>query len=809
MEKMKRTHSHKTGKISDIKDLKKWIDKFKNESSDQYEKKIKEWKNALKLSKQFKDSNLIAVSYHEIAKLYMTQRNFIKVEKYLKSAIKQYLMLGDIKSATKLDIYIGACYIQTREFSKANCYLKTLKKNRKIDEFNLIILYKYMGLAYFYQSKYKEALEYYEKAVVIFSKLSGLSEQEQEVIDIAGLYNMIGMLHKSLGNYAKSLEYMLLSSGIKEKSGHKRSLAVNMNNIGAIYYEMNNFLKSLEYYSKALKKYKEINDNLGIAHALNNIGNVNKHLGNDDKAIELYLESLRFSKMAKDDFTIHSTLNNLGSLYSKKGDEKTALKYLNEALEYKRSVGNKEDVFITLIGICSLYTKLKQYDKALGIAQECMKIAEETDNNSLRYNADFQFAKIYESMQKYKKSLDHYVRFYELKDKIFTEESAKKIADMQARFDLEQKEKEAEFEREKAEAFKKKNTELEEKNELIEKQKAELEETIAKLHKSEIKYNFVSAELNRTIGTTLIGKSEAIKNIIELISVVAQSDRTNVLITGESGTGKEIVARNIHKFSKRKNRNFYAVNSSAIPDTLFESQFFGYEKNAFTGAISTKIGWFEIADKSTLFLDEIGSMSIEQQAKLLRVLEERKIVRVGSHQEIKIDVCIISATNINLTDKIKENSFRSDLYHRLATFVINIPPLRERKEDIHLLVKHFAKMFSQSLKKQIKRIEDQVYSKLLNYDFPGNVRELKNMVERAILISDSSTLKLEHFIIPKSEIDPDCFKDIIPLEVMEKNLVIKALKATGFHRVKAAELLKVNRKVIERRIKKYNLLTEK
>ncbi|MCK4695134.1 MAG: sigma 54-interacting transcriptional regulator, partial [Candidatus Cloacimonetes bacterium] len=370
-------------------------------------------------------------------------------------------------------------------------------------------------------------------------------------------------------------------------------------------------------------------------------------------------------------------------------------------------------------------------------------------------------------------------------------------------------EKEAELEHTRAELLNQKNIELQKKNEQIEKQKIELEETIDKLHKSEVKYNFVSEELNRNIGTTLIGESDSIKTIIDLISTVAKSDKTNVLVTGESGTGKEIVARNIHQFSKRNKKNFYAVNSSAIPDTLFESQFFGHEKNAFTGAASMKIGWFEIADKSTLFLDEIGTMSLDQQVKLLRVLEERKIIRLGSHKEIPVDVRIISATNINLFEIVKTKKIRDDLYHRLSTFVIQIPPLRKRKEDIPLLLEHFVTIFSTLMNKKIKKIEKNITSALIKYDFPGNVRELKNIVERAIIISDSSTLKLKHFIIPQTMNKTDINNDIIPIHEMEKNLVLRALKSTGFNKNRAAKLLGVERRVVSRKMIKYGIENEK
>ena len=302
----------------------------------------------------------------------------------------------------------------------------------------------------------------------------------------------------------------------------------------------------------------------------------------------------------------------------------------------------------------------------------------------------------------------------------------------------------------------------------------------------------------------MIGESHSINKIKELISIVAISENTNVLITGESGTGKEIVARQIHQNSVRHNNSFCGINSSAVPGTLFESQFFGHEKNAFTGANKTHIGWFEIADGGTLFLDEIGTMSLDQQVKLLRVLEERKIIRLGSHREIPIDVHIISASNIDLVELVETNVFRKDLYHRLATFVIRIPPLRERKDDIPLLLEHFVNLFSLQLKKKIKKIEKSVEEALMKYHFPGNVRELKNIIERAMIVTDSSTLKLSHFSVPKSA-NKDNHKDFLPMSEIEKLHITEALKISKYNQSHAADLLKIERRAVARKMKKYGI----
>lgn len=325
-----------------------------------------------------------------------------------------------------------------------------------------------------------------------------------------------------------------------------------------------------------------------------------------------------------------------------------------------------------------------------------------------------------------------------------------------------------------------------------------------KLNEIEMNYSLVSKELKEKFGNNIIGKSKEIKSVLNLMAKVAKAGNTSVLITGESGTGKELIARGIHSLSDRKDHYFYAVNCSAVPENLFESSFFGHKKGAFTGANEDKKGWFEIASKGTLFLDEIGDMPAAQQSKFLRVLEEKMIRKVGSHIEIPVDVRIIAATNKDAKKLITNNILRSDLYHRLSSFEIHIPPLRERIEDIPLLVDHFIEFFSVNLKKNIKGINKNALEKLMGYDFPGNIRELKNMIEKAVILCDGNKLAADHFGFTDEEYPPE-IKESYNLHNIEKNIIEKALQKTRFNKTKAAELLNITRQALDRRIEKYRL----
>ena len=325
------------------------------------------------------------------------------------------------------------------------------------------------------------------------------------------------------------------------------------------------------------------------------------------------------------------------------------------------------------------------------------------------------------------------------------------------------------------------------------------------------------------------GESPQMKEIYEVVKRVAVSDTTTVLIQGESGTGKEMIATMLHKYSQRKDKPFLEINCASLPEELLESELFGHEKGAFTDAKTQKIGLLELANKGTLFLDEIGEMSLTIQVKLLRVLEKMSFRRVGGTKDITVSVRIISATNRDLEAAVQAKVFREDLYYRLKVIPIYIPPIRERKEDIYLLLRHFLNQYNKQFNKSFQEIEDGAYEIILDYPWPGNIRELKNMIERIVLLEDDTVLRPKH--LPMSIRDGAATlaetttlrmfemtlsrplpHEGIPFEEMlrtaEKEFIVKAMRESGGNQSKASRLLRLNRDKLRYRLKNFDLDTE-
>ncbi|WKZ69511.1 MAG: sigma 54-interacting transcriptional regulator [Melioribacteraceae bacterium] len=308
----------------------------------------------------------------------------------------------------------------------------------------------------------------------------------------------------------------------------------------------------------------------------------------------------------------------------------------------------------------------------------------------------------------------------------------------------------------------------------------------------------------------IVGKNKEIKQIINVLESVAQTD-SSVLVTGESGTGKELAARAIHLNSHRRTGPFIAVNCSAFAESLIESELFGHEKGAFTGAIKSKIGRFELAQNGTLFLDEIGDLSITVQTKLLRVLETKEIERVGSNKPIKINTRIIAATNKDLEIEIEAGRFREDLYYRINVMNIHLPPLRERKDDLPILVNHFIEKFNEKFKRDIKHFSSSAFDILMDYNWPGNIRELENVIEHCFVLCGSDVIQIEH--LPKrlreenfNSITKNTSGNLNHLKDAERNIIINTLKKHNGNRSKTAEELNIHPTTLWRKMKKLNLL---
>lgn len=322
-------------------------------------------------------------------------------------------------------------------------------------------------------------------------------------------------------------------------------------------------------------------------------------------------------------------------------------------------------------------------------------------------------------------------------------------------------------------------------------------------------------EVDRNFGfDNIVGKSKGMKEIFKMVRQVSDTKST-ILILGESGTGKELIARAIHYQSSRKGQPFVTINCAAIPETLIESELFGHERGAFTNAIEKKLGRVEIAHQGTLFLDEIGELSLVTQAKILRFLEEKELNRVGGSKTIKVDVRLITATNKDLPQFIKKGQFREDLYYRINVVPIVLPPLRERKEDIPLLVEHFIKIFSDENQKNIKGISREAMEVMMRYDWPGNVRELENLIERVIALTHNEFIQPDELPLSFANLSKtNGLKESIlngkisfseAEEEFEKEVILDALKRTNFIQSHAADILGISRRILKYKMDKLGI----
>ena len=748
-------------------------------------------KKIIEQKDRYYDFSSFRKAYQFIGHSIWRKGNRNKPVEYFQKAIDWSLEHKQLTEAAKDQVNLGALYFQ------AGNYKQSIKFNSMAykhffsidDKTGLGFTLGNLGNCFYSMGNYKKALEFQFKTEKLAREIGDKSLLGRSL-------NSISICYKNIGIFQKAVDFGLQSIQIKEiLNEDTKSIYIN---IGSIYAEWGNNKKSLEFLQKALSLDKKSNDLFGRSNIFNNIGNLYLSESEYDKALSYFKKAKSLKETIDDLNGMIIVLGNMGIIYSKKDDFEKAESCYKKALEFAIQLEKRESIFSISLNLIDLYCNNDCIEQAEEMFAICKKDFAEIDSYKLRMDYYDSAILLAEKGKDFKKAYRLLSQKSKLRDEIFSQDKQKIISEMQIKFDTVKKEKEAEI-------YRIKSIELAKKNKKIENQKKELQKALEKLRKSEQKYDIIAQEFHKKIGYDLIGTSESIRKINKLISIVATSDSTNVLIVGESGTGKEIVARRIHQYSARKQFDFYGINSSAIPENLFESQFFGHEKNAFTGANKTHIGWFEIANKGTLFLDEIATMSLEQQVKLLRVLEERKIVRVGSHKEIPVNVRIISATNVNLYEMVQKKQFREDLYHRLATFVIHIPPLREHKEDIPLLLDHFVQLFSEQLKKPIKKIEKDVVNMLYSYDYSGNVRELKNIIERAVIVANSSTLMSSHFLVPDRALSESVTQQFPSLAEVEKKYVLKALQLSEFNQTKAAKLLKVERRVVARKMQKYQI----
>jgi len=663
------------------------------------------------------------------------------------------------------------------EYQKAR---NLLKLKEVINE--LIPLYELKGL----KNKKGKILIYYgqvlfqtanfEKSITILQTALEIFKELTDSLNTAISYTLIGNAYNELGKYEESLTNLFSAINIFEKykktlgksysQREKRKFAETFQIIGNVYQNLKQFDKCRENLYKSLKLLEEIGNAEGIANILTNIG-VSYSKENSQESLTYYKQALEIVKKLDNPVIIAINTSNIGGVYEDMKQYDNALHHYFEALEYaeKFNIDKYKPYFLEYIG--SVYLKKGELGTASEYIKKSLLLSQKQQiPNQVKNNYQL-LSQIFEKQKKYQIALEYYQKYSELKDKLINKEMIGKISSLQKKYE-------------------------ENANKIIELKK----------HNS-----LVSDKLRRTMDMDFIGTSAQIKKVLEMAMIAASHPDTNVIILGESGTGKEIISNIIHYASSRKDNPLVAINCSSIPDSLAESEFFGFTKGSFTGAISDKTGYFELADKGTLFMDEIADTSLSLQAKLLRVLDNKKIKKIGSKIEIKVNFRVIAATNKNISALVESEYFRLDLLHRINTIEIEIPPLRERVEDIKPLLEYFTRKFAEKLRKPIPKINIDVIDKLKRYNFPGNIRELKNMTEKAMILLKGDVLKPKHFGLKDQknleEIVVNIYKPKTVAE-MEKQMIVDTMKETNNNQTKAAKILGFSLSTLKRKLKSLN-----
>ncbi len=693
-----------------------------------------------------------------------------------------------------VDIVLGAVlHEEDRHKEAIACFegsIGLLERENLLPE--LLYVCNVLGNTYRMLNKYEQAIHWFKHAI---------EGREESLGDhpLGVLYNNIGNCYARICEFDDALKYCIKALKLREKNNEQLGIASCYLNIGEIYSRMDNIDHAIEVVDKSVQIYRKAGQEIQLSKALNMMGILLKDSGRLEESIPYFTESLKYKEKHGKQHLIHNTLHALGLVHEELKDYTTARYFFERTLKLRKEIDDDESVVSSMISLARLLNLEERYTEAL---EMCNQIdVSSLERKDLKLGLLGVYVNSYSGIGDYENAYRYLIKLHEIKDIIYNEERLAKLDEIQTKYDLETQKREAEI-------YRLKNVELMEKNRQIAEQKTCIENTLSQLRRSERSLNFIQDRLHEVAGSKIIGESDEIKAVLDMVGKVALTDNTTVLIIGESGTGKELIAKAIHDASKRSKNFFHGVNSSAISATLFESELFGHEKGAFTGALTAKPGWFEVANGGTLFLDEIGTMPVEQQIKLLRVLEERNVIRVGARNQISVNVRIISATNQNLTELVHDGKFREDLYHRLAAFVIHIPPLRERVTDIPILFEHYIGFFSRAMNKTIRRVDPDVIEMLMKYPFPGNIRELKNLAEKAVILCDSSTLQKGHVSLHGSALaKPVQGSTTMNLAELEEQAIRKALEITHGNQAAAARLLGITAKAVERRLVKLGIPT--
>jgi transcriptional regulator with PAS, ATPase and Fis domain len=678
----------------------------------------------------------------------------------------------------------------------------------------------------------------------IFHAFEKFQKHFKQPDQLAQIYNNLGYFFWQQKEMKKAIEYNEKCIELANKSCRTDILPSRYSNLGYIYESIEDYKRAQDYYEKQMDfgMTNKLDDSIFYAYC--GFGRLNIATANFPAAINYFLEALKYYSNETSEGVMAVYLN-LGTCYGRMSEYRESLKYLNKFITDEVRAQNPEMYFSFLINAANCYSDLKEYDKAERYWELALSLAKQHNNReaytSVLLNSGL--AEVKRSnwsggklkLEEFIKSMHpnsaqtiiatlslgranyHLGNKEKAKEQLIevlskTENQEKKLG-LSNGFRTLIKIYEEEGDYENALFFYKKFNAFE-RERLDEKYKFELENIKQRRQidkkKSSASFNYkqnslISQELTKRLQAHFIGVSPELKKVVDMALIAAQQGNESVLITGESGTGKEIVSRLIHFASPRRDLPLIVVNSAAITETLSESLFFGYEKGAFTGADSRKIGYFEAAQGGTIFLDEIGDLPLGLQAKFLRAIEEKVIQRLGSTVEHKIDFRLISATNQDISFLAKKNLFRFDLLNRINALEIMIPPLRKRLDDIPFLIDFFISELCYESGREKPLITKEAMQMLLEYHYPGNVRELKNIIRRSLLLNDKTVLSAEDIMLPKAGYTKQTeavWYSNLQLAYNEEHLIKLAMQKCNGVQAKAAKLLGISPFALNRKLKK-------
>lgn len=664
---------------------------------------------------------------------------------------------------------------------------------------NLARLLDKLGRAAFFNHDAQKAIQYFLETDKIANQLN------DKTINY-GRFNSLGNVFQALGRNDKAIDYFHKSIQLGLQFNKTDNLTSSHNNLGNIYYHYQNYTKASEHLEISLSYFSKNDFSPHKAGALNTLASIYGDMENYQKSNQIFslLCNDHYKKYTPDFYIIAHT--NLCGSALMNNDITGAEKYLLEVEDLVEDSGQTFPIeTVYFFYQRALMNKAKQnIDLALADFRKGLSIAEEHKINEEVAEINYALAEVYLNKQDYEtakiltqKTLSIWKEL-RLENKIATVyKLLAKIEESRSRY------KQALQNHKKyADGL---IQHLQQQLKINKKEKQEIKKKVKKEFYFKSANNLISEELTKLVKHKFIGVSQAMKDLTNKLLMASEHPDVNVLILGESGVGKEIAARIIHYNSPRKQNNMFSVNSSAFPETLVESSFYGYEKNAFTGAEKLHIGYFEACKGGSVFFDEVGDMSYPIQSKLIRVLEEKVINRVGSVKNIEVDFRMISATNKNINKLAQNSEFRFDLLSRINTIEINIPPLRERTEDIPILTEHFLQSTAEKFNQPLPVLINGALDLLISYHFPGNIRELKSIIEKTMILNPG-VKKITPEIIKSSITDEKRKIEIdltnLNLHENENKLIITAMKKADNVQKNAAKLLGISPYALNRKLKK-------